>query len=70
MKLIKLTILLAVILLATVGCRDAKNEQEQEQVEQAIQSIDSVETAINESSKNVEDVANETESALKELDSI
>lgn len=67
MKKISLLVM-SIILIGIVSCRDTKKEQEE--LHKTLDTIESVEQEIDETVEEVEKKAEEVESALKELDSI
>ena len=67
MKKISLLVM-SIILIGIVSCRDTKKEQEE--LDKTLDTIESVEKEIDETVEEVAKKAEEVESALKKLDSI
>lgn len=67
MKKISLLVM-SIILIGIVSCRDTKKEQEE--LDKTLDTIESVEQEIDETVEEVAKKAEEVESVLKELDSI
>jgi len=65
-----LTLLLAVIFLTVVSCRDTKNETEETEAKIVVEQVESVEAESEEIIEKIEAESKELESELKELDKI